>query len=70
MSSYYQNENSVDYGQYGGYDQECPSDDEGDESAALFAGSMAPDDDEGEAMMVEEDEQTYQDDGEAMSTSK
>ncbi len=34
------------YGQYGGYDQECPSDDEGDESAALFAGSMAPDDDE------------------------
>ena len=57
MSSYFQNDNSVNYGQYGGYDQECPSDDEGDESAALFAGSMAPDDDEGEAMMVEDDEQ-------------
>ena len=61
MSSYYQNENSVDYGQYGGYDQECPSDDEGDESAALFAGSMAPDDDKEQPQ--EEDSHTCEEGG-------
>ena len=35
------------YAQYGDYDgEQCPSDDEGDESAALYCGSMAPSDDE------------------------
>jgi hypothetical protein len=36
------------YGAYGGYDDHCPSDDDGDESAANFANSMEPDEDTGE----------------------
>ena len=47
MEDFNENHNSADdYAQYGGYGDTCPSDDEGDESAALYYGSMAPSDNE------------------------
>ena len=43
------------YGAYGGYDEDCPSDDDGDETAGYWAHSMEPSEDSDDEFEWDED---------------